>query len=586
MIRKLCRSFVLLLPAVVTTVVAQPAPPKNLVYKETGGSYCVGILIHTDLVLTSVRCENKFTPAQVANVGVTNRSNLAESEFINVGQEVSINSTLPGALLVKLSRPAEVTQPVEFNTEPLSPDTAVYKAGFRSVYNVNGTNGPVSTLAEQSFQVILTSSCRSIVADYRNVDAINLVTDRMVCADSDNDDDLCVDDYGGVLYDGNNSVVGFAATSDSACRIDPGQPAVQALPSVYLSAASYASELQQIICDHTAVTPQPEFCAPVNDDPDDDDSSDGGKSWCFSGRSTVRVLLKGEIPMAELEIGDQVLTSVDQETYSLVYSFGHKEDHQMVEYLQIYAAPANEDDDSRKNKKKNQPLEISAEHLLYVVKDGASQPTLVRARDVAVGDAVLLATSSSANHHQAKVQSVGTVTRRGAYAPFTTSGDIAVNGVVASNYIALPSTSSRSSSNNSERLQAWLSLEQQHWLQHAAYAPYRLYCQTAVGDGCRNETYDETTGLSAAVTWWIPVLDWLEQEGTCPRVVLTLLVFGVTLAEQLRWMHLLAAAVGYYVLVWKSGSASRRRRHRCHSSESRNDDETIDAENKVSSKAC
>ena len=63
MMLTLCRTLLLLVSAVVTTTLADPAPPKNLVYVEqpVGYNYCVGILIHTDLVLTSMQCENKFT---------------------------------------------------------------------------------------------------------------------------------------------------------------------------------------------------------------------------------------------------------------------------------------------------------------------------------------------------------------------------------------------------------------------------------------------------------------------------------------------------------------------------------------------
>ena len=220
-------------------------------------------------------------------------------------QEISINSSLPGALLVRLSRPAELIQPIEFNTVPLSPGTTVYKAGFRSVYN-----GPINILAEQSFQVIPTTpACRSIVATYRNVDAINLVTGRMICADNgETVDDICVDDFGGVLYDADNRVVGFAQTSDSACRVDTSQSAVQALPSIYLSAASYASELQNIVCANTA-TAGPQYCvqtAPPTSAPaptaivlDPPTAPGQGFTWCFSGQSTVQVLHKGDIPMEQ-----------------------------------------------------------------------------------------------------------------------------------------------------------------------------------------------------------------------------------------------------------------------------------------------
>ena len=52
-----------------------------------------------------------------------------------------------------------------------------------------------------------------------------------------------------------------------------------------------------------------------------------------------------------------------------------------------------------------------------------------------------------------------------------------------------------------------MSFESQHWLQHLAYLPYRLYCGTA---GCQNETYHGETGLSGAVTMWFPLLHLVE----------------------------------------------------------------------------
>merc|ERR1711920_168487 len=58
----------------------------------------------------------------------------------------------------------------------------------------------------------------------------------------------------------------------------------------------------------------------------------------------------------------------------------------------------------------------------------------VPAQDVQVGDALLLLGETSVT--TTRIHSIRTVSRRGAFAPFTKSGTIVVNGVVASNYIA------------------------------------------------------------------------------------------------------------------------------------------------------
>jgi hypothetical protein len=98
------------------------------------------------------------------------------------------------------------------------------------------------------------------------------------------------------------------------------------------------------------------------------------------------------------------------------------------------------------------------------------------------------------------VTEIREVVRHGAYAPFTVSGSIVVNGVAASNYVALPAAF------------AAATYEQHHSWQHLAYAPYRYYCGWIVmfGGDCKNEQYDEMSGLSRAVTMWLPVLHTME----------------------------------------------------------------------------
>lgn len=94
----------------------------------------------------------------------------------------------------------------------------------------------------------------------------------------------------------------------------------------------------------------------------------------------------------------------------------------------------------------------------------------------------------------ARVKSIHEMTRCGAYPPFAAKGDIAVDGIIASNYMSLPLA-----------FQDLVSFEQ-HLRQHAAYA-YRLYCRLV---GCMDDTYNKATGLSNAVTMWLPILHWLE----------------------------------------------------------------------------
>jgi len=241
----------------------------------------------------------------------------------------------------------------------------------------------------------------------------------------------------------------------------------------------------------------------------------GGNSGggCFSDRTLVVAQGKGPTRMDQLKVGDSVLTS---DGFSKVYTFGHLDVNRETDFLQI------------QTDKNSKPLEITPEHLVYVVAKDGTTSRLLPAGQVRPGD--LLQTAQGTT----KVTRVQTIRRRGIYAPFTVNGDIVVNGVAASNYIALPPA-----------FQKLGSFEQQHWLQHAAYVPYRLYCSTGIGH-CGGEHKDEATGYSKGTTMWLPLLHWLEKhEGS---VFLTVFLYLVALPGQ--WaLLMLERAVGMFSLV-------------------------------------
>lgn len=123
--------------------------------------------------------------------------------------------------------------------------------------------------------------------------------------------------------------------------------------------------------------------------------------------------------MEDVQIGDK-LSVESGKKYSRVYSFGHRETDSTTDYLQIYvdnlAAP---------------PLEITKEHMIFVDQRGA-----IPASMVAVGDKVVLADGT------ASVSRISSVTRVGAYAPFTESGTLIVSDVLSSSFISVKEFSS------------------------------------------------------------------------------------------------------------------------------------------------
>lgn len=230
--------------------------------------------------------------------------------------------------------------------------------------------------------------------------------------------------------------------------------------------------------------------------------------------------------MDSLEIGDCILSS--DGTCSKVYSFGHYAPTAKTNYLQVLTDSMD----------KNHPLEISQEHLIYVHDDSTNKTRVLPAKELAVGDHLVTEKGHS------PIRSIHMVQRQGAYAPLTVTGDIIVNGVLASNYVSrdwLPNMASG---------------QMLHLLQHGAVLPYRMFCSLV---SCKNETYNELTGFSPWVNFWFGVEQWqLHLNGILQVVFLSLLVVpamcvmfaGELLSAPLSTLVQLVAAL-VAILVWK-----------------------------------
>jgi hypothetical protein len=166
---------------------------------------------------------------------------------------------------------------------------------------------------------------------------------------------------------------------------------------------------------------------------------------CFSSNNMVDVLGKGIVSLDRLEIGDYVRSRDDH--FSRVYSFSHIDRRKAANFLQIYLSGL------------PSPLEISPKHMVFV-KDKA-----VRAESVNVGDWM-------GNY---EVQMIKSIKLRGVYAPVTESGEILVNGILASCYVSIL--------DNAPFLD-------QHRIAHAFLALQRSICRWNF-DFCVNESYTD-----------------------------------------------------------------------------------------------
>jgi ABC-type phosphate transport system substrate-binding protein len=220
---------------------------------------------------------------------------------------------------------------------------------------------------------------------------------------------------------------------------------------------------------------------------------------CFPADGMVNVQDRGPTMMKDVKIGDYV--KVNDNKYSMVYSFGHFDEHVVATYLEISWA-------GKLNKK---PLLISPDHLVFVEGHGA-----IPASTVKVGNRLM-----SNGTFDTTVTNIKSVVRVGAFAPFTKEGTLLVNDIRVSSYITLQPNASNLVFGPVNM--AWLDM---HALAHLSQAPHRVICDIFVGL-CETETYT-TDGISVRVAWLLKLTTWvLEQHHSVVTMVLLLFLFGV-----------------------------------------------------------
>lgn len=210
-----------------------------------------------------------------------------------------------------------------------------------------------------------------------------------------------------------------------------------------------------------------------------------------------------------LQIGDKV--RVEDDEYSMIYSFGHYDKTTLTPYRQVHLS----------KEVMERPLEITADHLVYVQQKASM--VAVPAKDLQVGDSVLLG-----NQELANIVKIETVTRRGAYAPITLTGNIVVSNVLASNYISMIELKE-----DDNDMKKWM-FDHQHWVYHMFIAPRRILCSFGM-EYCKNtnEIYEKDTGIA---TWASPLIRFVGEWGNDQHPVLQIVLFGTAMI-MLWWME-------------------------------------------------
>lgn len=258
---------------------------------------------------------------------------------------------------------------------------------------------------------------------------------------------------------------------------------------------------------------------------------------CFPGSAVVTVRGKGAVDMKDLQIGDWVLTNSrdnKDDYYEPVYSFGHYEPRldTKTPVLTIHTTTTSS---------KTPPLQLSPTHMIQTPTQG-----FVAAHTLKKGDTIL-----HAKRHKEVIQSIQISYKQdGLHAPFTPSGQLVVNDVQVSSFIAMT---------NYPKFNQWLA--------HSFEFPHRVMCHYL--GSCLDETYDDEGLSSFWVTTPFRFAQWFLQQDDNHRSYESLLkrclwgfllfIFGIfTMVEQMVQLTV------YGMLIW-SGLllvlVGRRRSH-------------------------
>lgn len=169
--------------------------------------------------------------------------------------------------------------------------------------------------------------------------------------------------------------------------------------------------------------------------------------------------------MSQLIVGDHVLAADNM--YDRVYTFGHRVESTRAEYLQILPSG----------------LELSADHMVFVLHKGAIPASMLKVGDHFVDGGGV-------------VESIRKVNRRGVYAPFTRSGTIVANGVLASTYVSFQGS-------EVIKFGSLRTPFTYQWLAHSFHVPHRIWgCWLGMDDAILENGFSRLTEPSYKAAKW------------------------------------------------------------------------------------
>lgn len=212
---------------------------------------------------------------------------------------------------------------------------------------------------------------------------------------------------------------------------------------------------------------------------------------CFSGQSVVHVDGKGQVALCSVQIGDHV--EVESGKFEPIYSFGHNDPNTIGTFLQLHLS-------------NGRNLIISHDHLIFTASDSCYP---IAASQITIGTELV----DAHRNNVTVIHITPSVSARGLFAPFTPSGTIVVDGILASSFVAMD----RPSSQFLVSYGGLLKLSHQ-WLAHSFEFPHRVQCHYFHNNKnsnnrnkyCPSEMYDN--GIAARLVTPLNLWRWFVQQ--------------------------------------------------------------------------
>lgn len=225
--------------------------------------------------------------------------------------------------------------------------------------------------------------------------------------------------------------------------------------------------------------------------------TDPNKRSCFSSKTLVTHSERGLIPISEIEVGDYVLDSKFDGSFSRVFALEQNHYGESAFYQLLSSTGT--------------LLELTDRHMVYLKNKALPVP----ARDIQVGN--VLKSNDRENNNDMKVVEIKIIHRDGYYNPVTESGRIVLNdGVVASSFSVAKSSSSNFF-DGSTKLIHW------HTLSQLANAPLRFVCKAASFSLCSDKKYLNEEGLHKSIV----LLKTLSNLPNWQKLIVFPIIFGM-----------------------------------------------------------